>query len=453
MTPAPISFVGWLTFLTLAGWLPPSSLAVPSDSNLIVEVSTERDLVHSPMVVEVGQAASTGEYLLIPESGGLPIPATIFEGEPPGQRILRGLLPTLTTQDGKPRTERYRLKPLGDRDAATPAFAFRAGRTPGSLELHQGDELITTYFDGTADAYKPYFHPLNAPGGTPVTRGYPMSPRPGEPTDHNHHRAFWFTYGEVNDFDFWAADPLNEKGKPNPRYGRIRPWNTPEATSSTSTPSTPTARAGVGAASLTTVLRWTNASGERALLEERRTTWFYGDTQTRILDSDITLTALKEPVHFGDTKEGMFGLRVASTMDVDASKRKEGDPARSAGGRIVNAEGLTNAEAWGKRSAWVDYSGPAEGRIWGVAILDHPTNLNHPTAWHVRTYGLFAANPIGRRDFNLGDHEQGPFTLAPGEALRLRYRVIIHPGDEQQGRIAQAFASYANPPQVKTIRP
>ena len=41
---------------------------------------------------------------------------------------------------------------------------------------------------------------------------------------------------------------------------------------------------------------------------------------------------------FSDTKEGMFGIRVASSMDVT----------RKLGGKITNAEGLTNEKAWGK---------------------------------------------------------------------------------------------------------
>jgi hypothetical protein len=57
-----------------------------------------------------------------------------------------------------------------------------------------------------------------------------------------------------------------------------------------------------------------------------------------VLDFDITIKATAGAVTFGDTKEGMFGLRVASSMDV---KRKRG-------GRITNAEGITDGEAWGK---------------------------------------------------------------------------------------------------------
>ena len=59
----------------------------------------------------------------------------------------------------------------------------------------------------------------------------------------------------------------------------------------------------------------------------------------------ITIKATEGDVTFGDTKEGTFGVRVAGTMKVD----------ERLGGRIVNSEGLTNGDAWGKPADWVDY--------------------------------------------------------------------------------------------------
>jgi len=35
------------------------------------------------------------------------------------------------------------------------------------------------------------------------------------------------------------------------------------------------------------------------------------------------------------------------------------------------------------------------GKTVGIAVFDHPSNPRHPTTWHVRDYGLFAANPLG----------------------------------------------------------
>ncbi len=136
---------------------------------------------------------------------------------------------------------------------------------------------------------------------------------------------------------------------------------------------------------------------------------------------------------FGDTKEGSFGIRVPESMTVDAKR----------GGRIVNSDGKTDQAAWGQPAAWVDYHGPVEGETLGIAILNHPSSFRYPNRWHVRTYGLFAANPFGKKEFGASDGPGGEATLARGETLTLRYRVILHQGDEKEARIAEAFDAYA----------
>jgi hypothetical protein len=154
---------------------------------------------------------------------------------------------------------------------------------------------------------------------------------------------------------------------------------------------------------------------------------------TRQIDFDITLTAKPGAVTFGDTKEGCFGVRVASTIKVDAKL----------GGEIVNAEGLKDKEAWGKRSPWVDYHGPVAGQQVGIAILNHPSSFRYPTYWHVRTYGLFAANPFGVSDFTGQKSATGEYVLPQGQSISLRYRVLLHKGDEKAAGVAAAFADYA----------
>ena len=80
--------------------------------------------------------------------------------------------------------------------------------------------------------------------------------------------------------------------------------------------------------------------------------------------------------------------------------------------------------------------------IEGIAILNHPSSYGFPSHWHVRTYGLFAANPFGLKDFTNGK-AKGEYTLPAGETMRLRYRVLLHKGDEKEGRVADVFAEYA----------
>ena len=158
-----------------------------------------------------------------------------------------------------------------------------------------------------------------------------------------------------------------------------------------------------------------------------------------IADFDIRLTALQDSVRLGDTKEGTFAVRLATELE-EQHLRATGIPRT---GRIWTSEGLqTEAAAWGKRARWVDYSGTIEGRPLGVAILDHPDNPKHPTYWHVRGYGLFAANAFGEHDFHADPNRDGSITIAKGGTLRFRYRVVIHPGRTPEAAVEGEFESW-----------
>jgi hypothetical protein len=100
-------------------------------------------------------------------------------------------------------------------------------------------------------------------------------------------------------------------------------------------------------------------------------------------------------------------------------------------------------DTWGKASPWMDYFGTLEGEKLGVAILDHPGNPKHPTYWHCRDYGLFAANQFGEHDFFRDKTKDGGVTLEPGKSLRFRYRVIVHQGDTKEAKIAEAYRVWA----------
>src|SRR5262249_34697455 len=94
-------------------------------------------------------------------------------------------------------------------------------------------------------------------------------------------------------------------------------------------------------------------------------------------------------------------------------------------------------------SEWADYSGQVGGQLVGVAILDHPTNPRFPTYWHARDYGLFATNIFGVHDFENDKSRDGSLTIRPGQPLRFRFRVVIHPGDAAAAYIADIYRQYS----------
>ena len=256
-------------------------------------------------------------------------------------------------------------------------------------------------FNGT-----PILWPIIGPTGKPMTRSYPMAEGPDERKDHVHHRSMWFTHGDVNGLTFWHKETIKHR-----EFVKIESGER---------------------AVVVTRNDWLAPDGKKVCEDERALT-FGTDGDSRWIDFDITLKAADAPVKFGDTKEGTMAVRVAASMKVDAKQ----------GGRIVNSEGQADGQAWGKQAAWVDYHGPVDGQKVGIAILNHPSSFRFPTYWHVRTYGLFAANPFGLHHFRGSREVDGSHRLAPGETISLRYRVLLHLGDEKTGKVAEAFAAYS----------
>ena len=162
-----------------------------------------------------------------------------------------------------------------------------------------------------------------------------------------------------------------------------------------------------------------------------------------VLDYEVELRATHGEVVLGDQKDGGMGIRVAESMRVLKPRVKGQKTAPRGEGHIVTSEGARDAEAWGKRAKWCDYYGPVEGKTVGVAIFDHPANPRHPTWWHVRTYGLFTANPFGLSSFEKNpDKNVGNFTIPAGQSVTFRYRFYFHEGDEKQGRVEEQYAAY-----------
>ena len=270
---------------------------------------------------------------------------------------------------------------------------------------------FTDFYIG-ADAPKPYLHPLRTASGIVVTRGYPMIPDvPGELHNEPHHRGLWFTHADVNGYNFWA----NEDGETVPGKGKGRVVLV----------SVDKLISGKKTGSIAATFAWKTPTGEVLLMENRKMT-FYSDPNLRTIDFDITLSPQVE-VKFGDTKDGMFAIRLAAPLE-EVQPKDIPTPVRT--GKMVNAQNKQGEKnVWGKRSEWVDYSGKINDIPAGVALFDHPGNPRPPTYWHARGYGLLAANVFGTHDFENDPARDGSLSIRPGQPLRFRYRVIIHPGN------------------------
>ncbi len=277
-------------------------------------------------------------------------------------------------------------------------------------------KLFTEY--RFADVPRPYFYPVIGPTGEPVIRHWPMADGPDEEHDsHPHHRSLWFAHGAVNGIDFWTEG--NNKGKVvHEKFVEISSGPTVGVIASQN--------------------NWVGPDG-KTVCTDMRTHRFYGRPEGPIMDIEVTIHASHGQVTLGDTKEGSMAIRVAPTMRVEGKVAK---------GHIINSEGQKDGDAWGKRAAWCDYYGPVgpNGDIVGIAMFDHPDNLRHPTWWHVRAYGLFAANPFGQHDFESKPAGTGDLVIPAGESVTFKWRFYFHKGTEIDGKVAEHYREYAGHP-------
>ncbi len=291
--------------------------------------------------------------------------------------------------------------------------ALKVEPLDGKFRILVDDELFAEVDYQTYD--KPIVYPILGPGQIPMTRNYPMRKDvAGEANDHPHHKSMWFAHGDINGVSFW-----DERGK----------IVNDQVVAVDSNPQHP---------SITLANKLLDRDGKLVGRETVKLT-FQAEDGLRMIDWDETLHADPSELRIGDTKEGTMGLRVHPNLRLDNDERRG---VTTANGSAVNSEGVRGGTVWGKRAKWVDYSGKIDGHPVGIAFFDHPQNLRHPTYWHARTYGLFAANPFGLSDF-VGAGNDGSYTVPAGESLRFRYRFVFHAGEADPAQIEQWYTAFA----------
>jgi hypothetical protein len=316
---------------------------------------------------------------------------------------------------------------------------FRKAKNENSIDIFIGQKLFTRFlYPDTLE--KPVLYPLFTAEGTMVTRGFPLYPRAGEPTDHPHHVGLWLNYENVNGLDFWNnsyAIPAEKKHL----YGWIK-TDLIEKMSD-----------GV-LGTLVYHANWCNQQGE-IQLEETTRFEFSGSGHQRMIDR-ITVLKADTDVLFADAKDGMLGLRLAHELQMPAKEDQEftdnkgnitivkGGTDHVANGNYLTSEGRQGDAAWGTRGVWCKVYGKMGNDSVSIAIIDHPENPGYPTFWHARGYGLFAANPLGQKIFTNGKASLN-LQLKKGQSVRFRYRIVIDednktiPADELN-RLAGDFA-------------
>jgi hypothetical protein len=283
-------------------------------------------------------------------------------------------------------------------DAAESQWQWR--ETPESLALTQGDRVLwqLTFKAGFG---KPYFHPLSLRDGTCLTAL--------RPADHPWHLGLWWSWKYINGINYWEEDKL-----------------TGLAQGLTELVSAKVATQAGGSARVELLLSYHPPKQATVLTEKRVLHLSAPDAQGDYhIDWYATFTAGSTDLKFDRTPPSKFaGGYAGLALRVPPEFKGKG-------WNFNSSEGLTGAtNIYGKFQRWVDYS---NGH--GIAILDHPQNPRHPTAWYPNEN-----HPFLHPAFLF--HE--PFALAANQSLRLRYRILLHSQKLDREALDQKWTDFAS---------
>lgn len=311
---------------------------------------------------------------------------------------------------------------------------FRSNPEKQKIDVYINQSYFTSFIYPD-DMEKPTLYPIMTASGKPITRGFPLDPRPFERTDHPHHVGLWFNFGDVNGLDFWN-NSFAIKQEDKHKYGSIKFKEVLAENSKTG--------------ELKVSADWLGNDGN-VLLNEETTYLFSGVEDLRTIERITRLKAVQS-VTFNENKEGLIGLRLDRAFEEPSKKPEKfldsnGNVTEvpllnneGVNGVYRNAEGVHGGDVWGKRSGWVALHALKDGEDVTIVIIDNPRNPNYPAWSHARGYGLFATNNLGGRAFD-ANAEPVELRLDQGEDVIFRHKVVIGGDltDEEINEIAQRF--------------
>lgn len=274
-----------------------------------------------------------------------------------------------------------------------------------------GRELTALHYD-TRDM-RPFWHPLRASREVGLTRmGHPH-----DPLTHSHHNSVWVAHNLVNGIDFWGDHAKRQGRIVAAEISRNGYEDTDEY------------------ASMRMVNYWiSEADQSLQLIEVRRTEVRPLDgagSWLMIIDLELAPPAGKTTI-FGATGFGLVAVRMAKSIGV-----------HDGGGRILNSEGRINeAGVFRQPARWCDYSGRLtneEDGFGGIALMNHPMNPRHPTAFHVRDDGWMGCC------LSLDESLE----VTAERKLRLRYGLWVHDGVPDLEEIETQWKHFSGLPEAK----
>ena len=301
-------------------------------------------------------------------------------------------------------------KPADFSPNAPPANGCTWSREAGALALRQAGKVVWQFNYGTNQT-KPFFHPVAVPGGPVLTWD--------QPPDHLWHHALWFSWKYVNGINYWETEGLVTADRGITQWGEPRIETRPDFS-----------------ARIVMDLTYRPPNGPPVLTEHRIIEVSpLGPDNSYHQDWLVTFTAVEKDVLLdrtplpgepgGQAWGGYAGLSVRFAKEIQEPR------ALTAEGRAEFVDGRYRGKALA-----MDYTGSFQGQEAGIAILDSPANLNSPTPW-------YAISDSTMHYFSPAVIQRGPFRLAAGDKLTLRYRVVVHQGRWSAERLRGAADSFA----------
>jgi hypothetical protein len=275
------------------------------------------------------------------------------------------------------------------------AAKITAEKVGSKINVTIDNKYFTSYIFSNDEKY-PFFYPVNGP----ASGGSVTSIRNGE---YPHHSSLFFGCDQVNGGNYW------QEGL---ERGRIISVNAEIA------------KQGADTVIITDECIWSRPGAISPVKDTRRIIITAPSATMSQIDIEIKMEMLTD-VTIMKTNHSLLSIRMAADLSV------------LNGGSMINAEGLKNEkETFGKASPWIDYCGKRGNIVEGLAILQHPSNPWYPAQWFTRDYGFMSPTPMFWPENGTG------MNLKKGTLLDLRYRVLIHSGDNIQAGIAEAFNKY-----------
>ena len=239
---------------------------------------------------------------------------------------------------------------------------------------------------------RPYLHPvLDASGKQVLTQD--------RPDDHPWQHGIFTGFHQVNGFNYWKEDQGRQ------RLVRVSDFRVDDSK--------------VSWKALIELV----APDNSIVLEEENIITVYAPESTNayLIDFSLTLRAKEKDVQFGKFFVGGLSIR----MPWDKSNPRQ---------THLNSNGLIGRAGEQRRAAWCTVERPFENETYGVAIFDHPTNINHPPAWRVDEQGLINPNVSGLADWS----------LSKGESRQFHYRMLIYRGVANKDELERRFRDFSS---------